>query len=65
MGLGASHSRLALNLTLLTIFSVEPWGRISTPRKDIAASSKSVVEGGTGVAEQFWTWCEEQVKAYH
>jgi len=43
---------------------IQPWGRIFPIRKDIEAGSKSGAEGGTGVAEKFWAWTEEQVKPY-
>jgi retinol dehydrogenase-12 len=32
--------------------------------KGLKAGSKSEAEGGTGVAEKFWEWTEEQVKPY-
>ncbi|KAI1823487.1 NAD(P)-binding protein [Xylaria intraflava] len=42
-----------------------PWGRFGGIRRDLAASAKSSTEpGGTGVAERFWEWTEEQVKPY-
>ena len=42
-----------------------PWGRWHPdPRPDILQSMKSKDEGGTGVAEEFWKWCEEQTLAY-
>ncbi|KAI1129641.1 hypothetical protein F5Y10DRAFT_276681 [Nemania abortiva] len=43
---------------------VIPWGRFQQPRKDLIAGSKSLEEGGTGVAEGFWQWSEAQVKSY-
>ncbi|KAK9242308.1 hypothetical protein V1506DRAFT_556135 [Lipomyces tetrasporus] len=36
-----------------------PWGR-----KDILESLKAKEEGGTGLAAEFWGWCEEQTKEY-
>jgi len=33
-------------------------------REDIENASKSVAEGGTGGAEKFWEWNEEQVKPF-
>ncbi len=40
-----------------------PWGKWHpSPREDILASMKSKEEGGTGVAGEFWDWCEEQAK---
>lgn len=42
-----------------------PWGRWHTsPRVDILESLKSKEEGGTGLAAEFWKWCEEQTKEY-
>jgi len=43
---------------------VQPWGRIVDIRADLAKGAKSEAEGGTGVAEKFWAWTEEQVKPY-
>lgn len=33
-------------------------------RKDLLKASKSESEGGTGIAEKFWEWNEQQVKPY-
>ncbi|KAK4501406.1 hypothetical protein PRZ48_007215 [Zasmidium cellare] len=42
-----------------------PWGRWHpSPRKDCLESLKSKKEGGTGLAADFWDWCEEQTKSY-
>lgn len=42
-----------------------PWGRWHpSPRKDILKSLMTKEEGGTGLAAEFWTWCEEQTKEY-
>lgn len=42
-----------------------PWGRWHTdPRKDILESLKTKEEGGTGVANEFWHWCEQETKHY-
>ena len=38
-----------------------PWGKMQSPRADIAAACKS---DGTGVATQFWDWTEKQVEPY-
>jgi retinol dehydrogenase 12 len=43
---------------------LKPWGRIGTLRHDIALGGKSKDEGGTGLAEEYWQWCEEQVRDY-
>ena len=42
-----------------------PWGRWhGCPRKDIVDGFRSNEEGGTGTAEDFWTWCEERTKDF-
>jgi retinol dehydrogenase 12 len=41
-----------------------PWGRVGTLRHDIALAGKSKEEGGSGTAEDFWVWSEEQVRQY-
>ncbi|KAI1144376.1 short-chain dehydrogenase [Hypoxylon sp. FL0543] len=41
-----------------------PWGRFSDIRADVLQGSKPQAEGGTGIAEKFWEWTEEQVKPY-
>jgi retinol dehydrogenase-12 len=33
-------------------------------RKDLLAASKTEAEGGTGVAQKFWEWNEEQIRPY-
>ncbi|KAI0881984.1 short-chain dehydrogenase [Annulohypoxylon maeteangense] len=43
---------------------IVPWGRFADIRKDILQGSKPQSEGGTGIAQKFWDWNEEQVKAY-
>ncbi|KAF8246991.1 putative steroid dehydrogenase [Wilcoxina mikolae CBS 423.85] len=44
---------------------VVPWGRWHPqPRKDIVKALKGRGEGGTGEAEAFWRWCEEQTVRY-
>ncbi|KAL8742221.1 MAG: hypothetical protein Q9184_008287 [Pyrenodesmia sp. 2 TL-2023] len=44
---------------------VVPWGRWHpNPRRDIIKSLKSKDEGGTGIAKDFWDWCEEQTLRY-
>ena len=43
---------------------VVPWGVFETLRKDVLAASQPKSEGGTGIAEQFWDWSEEQIKPY-
>jgi len=42
-----------------------PWGRLGHPlRKDLLVAQKTESEGGTGQADKFWTWTEEQVRPY-
>ncbi|EKG22232.1 Short-chain dehydrogenase/reductase SDR [Macrophomina phaseolina MS6] len=43
---------------------VVPWGRIQTPRAGLEQAIKRKDEGGLGVAEKFWEWCEKETKAY-
>jgi NAD(P)-dependent dehydrogenase (short-subunit alcohol dehydrogenase family) len=44
---------------------VIPWGRWHlSPRKDIVAGLKSKKDPGTGEAERFWNWCEDQTAKY-
>ncbi|KAF4998475.1 hypothetical protein FDECE_11783 [Fusarium decemcellulare] len=43
---------------------VVPWGRFLPLRGDIQKGTLSESEGGTGMAEKFWAWSEEQVKPY-
>jgi NAD(P)-dependent dehydrogenase (short-subunit alcohol dehydrogenase family) len=43
---------------------LQPWGRFSPQRADLVKGSKSRAEGGTGIAEEFWGWSEEQIKEY-
>ncbi|OHE93276.1 short-chain dehydrogenase [Colletotrichum orchidophilum] len=44
--------------------TVIPWGRFYAIRDDLVQGSKSREEGGTGLAEDFWRWTEEQVAKY-
>lgn len=49
----------------LTEILVLPWGRFGHDiRKDLMLAQRSKQEGGTGTAEKFWDWCDEQVKLY-
>lgn len=41
-----------------------PWGRIVVPKKEIADAIKSNEEGGTGVAERFYRWCDDETRKY-
>lgn len=44
---------------------VIPWGRFKPVRADLLAASRSTTEpGGTGTAEKFWEWTEEQIRKY-
>jgi NAD(P)-dependent dehydrogenase (short-subunit alcohol dehydrogenase family) len=44
---------------------VIPWGRWHPRmRQDIVQSTKSKAEGGTGLAEEFWDWCESETRQY-
>jgi retinol dehydrogenase-12 len=43
---------------------IEPWGQIKTPRVDIDKSGKTKEEGGSGIGEDFWEWCEGESKTY-
>jgi retinol dehydrogenase 12 len=33
-------------------------------RKDLLEASKTVTEGGTGLAQKFWEWNEKQIMPY-
>jgi NAD(P)-dependent dehydrogenase (short-subunit alcohol dehydrogenase family) len=42
-----------------------PWGGWHPdPRKDVLESLKSKQDGGTGLAAEFWDWCETQTKEF-
>lgn len=42
-----------------------PWGRWHpSPRRDFVQSMRSKEEGGTGLAAEFWDWCEEKTKDF-
>lgn len=43
---------------------VVPWGRIGSFRTDVVQSLKGEDEGGSGKAQRFWDWCDEETKAY-
>jgi len=43
---------------------VAPWGRILDPRSDVVNGMKRTSQGGSGVAEKFWEWCDEETKQY-
>lgn len=42
-----------------------PWGKWHpAPRQDLLEALKGKKEGGTGQADEFWAWCEEQTKDF-
>ncbi|KAM0263216.1 hypothetical protein ACHAQJ_001371 [Trichoderma viride] len=43
---------------------IQPWGRFDAQRADLEKGSITKIEGGTGIAEEFWKWSEEQIKLY-
>ncbi|KAG9252683.1 short-chain dehydrogenase [Emericellopsis atlantica] len=43
---------------------IAPWGRFVDIRKDLAAGHKTRAEGGTGIADAFAEWTEEQIRPY-
>ncbi|KAH8201330.1 hypothetical protein TruAng_004498 [Truncatella angustata] len=43
---------------------IVPWGRFSEMRADLVSGSKLESEGGSGIAQKFWEWSEDQVRAY-
>jgi retinol dehydrogenase 12 len=61
---GIIFSDLYLTPELNNPLIVWPWGRIVSIRADLDAGAKSEAEGGTGIAEKFWEWSEEQIKPY-
>ena len=67
LSLGYCHGyewnrRLIFFLSFLVVI---PWGRLNHPlRKDLVIGQKPEKEGGSGLAEKFWEWSEEQVKPY-
>lgn len=44
--------------------AVIPWGRIAKIREDIENGSRSIQEGGTGMAEKWYDWCFERIKPF-
>jgi retinol dehydrogenase-12 len=52
--------KLMTNIWLLAV----PWGKMQSPRADIALSCIGTDKNGTGVAAQFWDWTEQQVEKY-
>ncbi|KAH6660925.1 hypothetical protein BKA67DRAFT_549594 [Truncatella angustata] len=43
---------------------IAPWGRFWNAPKDMVNASKPKVLGGTGAAEQFWDWTDEQTELH-
>ncbi|PQE25032.1 hypothetical protein CJF31_00005859 [Rutstroemia sp. NJR-2017a BVV2] len=43
---------------------IQPWGRFVPIRVDLEAGARLESEGGTGIAQKFWGWSEEQVREY-
>ncbi|PQE08819.1 short-chain dehydrogenase protein [Rutstroemia sp. NJR-2017a WRK4] len=43
---------------------IQPWGRFVPIRADLEVGAKPESEGGTGIAQKFWEWSEEQVREY-
>lgn len=42
-----------------------PWGRWHpSPRKDLLEALKTKEQGGSGLAAEFWDWCDEHTKEY-
>lgn len=48
----------------LTDIKVIPWGRTSDIRADLSNGAKSTADGGTGMAEKWYTWCLETVAPF-
>ncbi|KAF4973340.1 hypothetical protein FSARC_318 [Fusarium sarcochroum] len=43
---------------------IVPWGRFGVPREDLERGARPTSEGGTGMAQKWTAWLEEQVKPY-
>ncbi|RYP10839.1 hypothetical protein DL764_000391 [Monosporascus ibericus] len=43
---------------------IVPWGRFGSLRKDIGDACKTKEDGGSGIAQQFWDWSENELKPY-
>ncbi|KAL2831124.1 NAD(P)-binding protein [Aspergillus cavernicola] len=41
-----------------------PWGRFGPIPDHLEKGMRSTSDGGTGLAERFWTWCEKETAAY-
>ncbi|RFU79744.1 short-chain dehydrogenase [Trichoderma arundinaceum] len=57
------HPGLAFKVVNATILypaiNVIPWGRFAKIRSDLDEGSRSISEGGTGIAEKWYDWCLE------
>lgn len=43
---------------------VAPWGQLWRLSREMQDAAKSKSQGGSGVASEFWEWCEEQWEPY-
>lgn len=43
---------------------IRPWGRFGKLRPDLEEAGKTREAGGSGIAEDLWTWSEQQVREY-
>jgi NAD(P)-dependent dehydrogenase (short-subunit alcohol dehydrogenase family) len=44
---------------------VIPWGRLHpSPKREIVESLKTIEEGGTGLAAEFWNWCQKTSEGF-
>lgn len=43
---------------------IAPWGRVYPAAKGVELGFKSKEQGGSGVAERFWDWCDAQTKQF-
>lgn len=41
-----------------------PWGRIGSVPEHMAPGMRSKLQGGTGLSDQFWNWCEAVTQLY-
>ncbi|KAF4980423.1 hypothetical protein FDECE_17884 [Fusarium decemcellulare] len=41
-----------------------PWGRFAAPREDLERGARPTSEGGTGMAQKWVAWLEEQTRQY-
>jgi retinol dehydrogenase-12 len=41
-----------------------PWGRFGVLPCDIASAMKPESEGGVGLSEKFWEWCERETASF-